>query len=44
MHGFWNHTPPRTDKDGVWIRSQVDAAPSLARRAQEPEAKWAAAA
>ncbi len=37
VDGFWNHTPPRTDKDGVWIRSQVDAAPSLARRAQEPE-------
>jgi hypothetical protein len=23
VNGFWNHTPPRTDKDGVWIASQV---------------------
>jgi hypothetical protein len=22
-NGFWNHTPPRTDKDGVWVASQV---------------------
>jgi hypothetical protein len=35
-NGFWNHTPPRTDKGGVWIPSQVDKAPRLARRAQEP--------
>ena len=20
-NGFWNHKPPRTDKDGVWIDS-----------------------
>ena len=38
VDGFWNHTPPRTDKDGVWIPSQVATAPSLARRAQEPGA------
>ena len=25
--GFWNHTPPRTDKDGVWIDSQTAKAP-----------------
>ncbi|MCS3842999.1 hypothetical protein [Microbacterium sp. AK031] len=37
-NGFWNHTPPRTDKDGVWIPSQVEKAPNLARRAQEPGA------
>lgn len=37
-NGFWNHTPPRTDKDGVWIPSQVEKAPILARRAQEPGA------
>lgn len=37
-NGFWNHTPPRTDKDGVWIPSQVEKAPHLARRAQEPGA------
>jgi hypothetical protein len=37
-NGFWNHTPPRTDKDGVWVPSQVEKAPNLARRAQEPGA------
>ena len=37
-NGFWNHTPPRTDKDGVWIPSQVEKAPILARRAKEPGA------
>lgn len=38
VNGFWNHQPPRTDKDGVWIESQVVKAPNLARRAQEPGA------
>ena len=38
VNGFWNHTPPRTDKDGVWIDSQVAKAPNLTRRAQEPGA------
>ena len=38
VNGFWNHEPPRTDKDGVWIESQVAKAPNLARRAQEPGA------
>ncbi|GAA5153425.1 hypothetical protein GCM10025768_23070 [Microbacterium pseudoresistens] len=37
-NGFWNHTPPRTDKDGVWIEEQVRKAPVLARRASEPGA------
>ena len=37
-NGFWNHTPPRTDKDGVWIPSQTEKAPVLTRRAQEPGA------
>jgi hypothetical protein len=37
-NGFWNHTPPRTDKDGVWVPSQVAKAPVLVRRAQEPDA------
>lgn len=37
-NGFWNHTPPRTDKDGVWIQSQLDTAPTLARLAREPGA------
>ena len=36
--GFWNHTPPRTDKDGVWIDSQTAKAPVLTARAQEPGA------
>src|ERR1700712_2449977 len=37
-NGFWNHKPPRTDKDGVFIDSQVALAPNLTRRAQEPGA------
>ena len=37
-NGFWNQDPPRTDKDGVWIESQVAKAPRLTRRAQEPGA------
>lgn len=36
VDGFWNHTPPRTDKDGVWIDSQVEKAPRLTARAKEP--------
>lgn len=38
VNGFWNHQPPRTDKDGVWIESQVAKAPRLTARAQEPGA------
>ncbi len=38
VNGFWSHEPPRTDKDGVWIESQLAKAPNLARRAQEPGA------
>jgi hypothetical protein len=38
VNGFWNQRPPRTDKDGVWIASQVAKAPNLTRRAQEPGA------
>ncbi len=38
VNGFWNHTPPRTDKDGLWIESQVAKAPSLTARAKEPGA------
>lgn len=37
-NGFWNHTPPRTDKDGVWVESNVAKAPILTKRAQEPGA------
>ncbi|MBX3095092.1 MAG: hypothetical protein KF680_11230 [Cryobacterium sp.] len=36
VDGFWNHTPPRTDKDGVWVDSQAALAPNLVRRAKEP--------
>lgn len=36
--GFWNHESPRTDKDGVWVDSQVARAPNLVRRAKEPGA------
>lgn len=35
-NGFWNHVPPRTDKDGVWIDSQTAIAPTLTARAKEP--------
>jgi hypothetical protein len=37
-NGFWNHKPPRTDKDGVFIPSQTEKAPTLTARAQEPGA------
>jgi len=33
--GFWNHVPPKTDKDGVWVPENVALAPVLTRRAQE---------
>jgi hypothetical protein len=36
--GFWNHTPPKTDKDGVWVPANVEVAPRLVARAQEPGA------
>jgi len=35
-NGFWHGKDPRTDKDGVWIDSQVEKAPILTRRAKEP--------
>lgn len=37
-NGFWNHTPPRTDKDGVWVQANVEHAPILKARAEEPGA------
>lgn len=37
-NGFWNHTPPKTDKDGVWVEGNVALAPVLKRRAEEPGA------
>lgn len=35
-NGFWNHTPPKTDKDGVWVDANVAVAPRLKARAEEP--------
>ncbi len=35
-NGFWHLEPPKADKDGVWIDSQVAVAPTLVRRAIEP--------
>ncbi|GAA1000494.1 hypothetical protein [Subtercola frigoramans] len=37
-NGFWNHTPPRADKDGVWVQGNVERAPILKARAEEPGA------
>ena len=37
-NGFWHASPPRTDKDGVWIPSQAAKAPTLVQRATEPGA------
>jgi hypothetical protein len=37
-NGFWNHTPPKTDKDGVWVPDNVARAPRLTARAMEPGA------
>lgn len=34
-NAFWNHTPPRPDKDGVWVPEHVAAAPTLAAIARE---------
>ncbi|MDO9063025.1 MAG: hypothetical protein Q7U41_00470 [Microbacterium sp.] len=36
--GFWHGANPRTDKDGVWIETQVQKAPHLTARAKEPGA------
>lgn len=37
-NGFWNRTPPRTDKGGVWVPEQVAKAPGLVALATEPGA------
>lgn len=37
-NGFWNHTPPKTDKDGVWVPENTAVAPRLKARAEEPGA------
>ena len=35
-NGFWHHDPPKTDKDGVWVEENVEKAPILKARAEEP--------
>jgi hypothetical protein len=37
-NGFWNHTPAKTDKDGVWVDENTAVAPILKARAEEPGA------
>jgi hypothetical protein len=37
-NGFWHGRLPRSDKDGVWITSQVAKAPTLVQRAQQSQA------
>ncbi|MFZ9988432.1 MAG: hypothetical protein ACO3HV_11850, partial [Candidatus Nanopelagicales bacterium] len=37
-NGFWHHNPPKTDKDGVWVASNIALAPRLKERAEEPGA------
>jgi hypothetical protein len=37
-NAFWHFDPPKADKDGVWIESQVEIAPTVVERAQEPGA------
>ncbi|HET8926530.1 MAG TPA: hypothetical protein VFN24_01715 [Microbacterium sp.] len=34
-NAFWNHTPPRPDKDGVWVPEHVAKAPTLVAAARE---------
>jgi hypothetical protein len=38
-NAFWHFDPPREDKDGVWIDSQVAIAPTLAARTLEVDAR-----
>ena len=37
-NGFWHANPPKADKDGVWIPSQVAKAPTLVERVLEVDA------
>lgn len=37
-NAFWHFDPPKPDKDGVWIDSQVGIAPTIAAAAREPGA------
>jgi len=38
-NAFWHFDPPRSDKDGVWIDSQVAKAPTLVQRVKEVDAR-----
>ena len=38
-NAFWHFDPPRSDKDGVWIESQVAKAPTLVERVREVDAR-----
>jgi hypothetical protein len=33
-NGFWHHEPPKSDKNGIWIDSQVAVAPTMYDRVQ----------
>jgi len=33
-NGFWHHNPPKTDKDGVWVESNIAKAPQLKARSE----------
>lgn len=35
-NGFWHHDPAKTDKDGVWVDANIEHAPRLKARAEEP--------
>ena len=37
-NAFWHCDPPKPDKGGVWVDSQVTVAPSIVAMAKEPEA------
>jgi hypothetical protein len=37
-NGFWHFDPPKSDKAGVWIDSQVAKAPTLVERVKEVDA------
>jgi hypothetical protein len=38
-NAFWHSDPPRDDKDGIWIDSQVAKAPTLVERVKEVDAR-----
>ncbi len=38
-NAFWHFEPPKPDKDGVWIDSQVSVAPTIAGKATQVDAQ-----